>query len=161
MTVFNFQTQLKKGKESEDKFLLKFPKLIKNEDKKGVDFKYNGKFVELKSDSYDPSKTGNFFMEKWSSLEAQKLGGPWQSQLKGGDIFAYLFTKPQHLYIFDTAKLVEHLDENLGQYKSRRVPNRGYITVGYLVPIKGLQELFGHVWELEHSLTEEEVFGGW
>lgn len=151
--AFNFQTQLAVGKNSESFFKNKFPKLNKL-DGKGPDFELNGIFVELKTDTYDPNKTGNFFMEQFSDKECQSPGGPWQAKSKGSCVFCYYFVKTNKLYIFDVNKLVEHLNENLSNYKKIDVRNRTWITLGLLVPIDSLSNIF-KVYDMKEELSED------
>ena len=151
--AFNFQTQLAVGKNNEALFKSKFPNLNKL-DGKGPDFELNGMFIELKTDTYDPSKTGNFFMEQFSDKARQSPGGPWQAKGKGSVVFCYHFIKTGELYVFNTSKLVEHLDLHVSEYRNIDVRNRTWITLGLLVPISSLESLFKK-YKIEDDLDEE------
>lgn len=102
----------------------------------------DGKRIEVKTDWYSLDKTEFFFMERWSSIEKQKPGGPWQS-LDKADVFVYLFIRDGVYFEFDNmGLLVEELDRIVSKLKLIRIPNRGYTGGGYKVPIKDLTDLF-------------------
>lgn len=135
--VFIFESCLSAGQEGERLFKQERPYLISIDGKSG-DFLLNGSRVELKSDYYDENKTENFFIERWSSTEKKSPGGPWQASSHNCEYFVYYFTKSGNAYWFKTQDLIE---VNYTKYKIMDVPNRGYITSGYLVPRSSLDKI--------------------
>jgi hypothetical protein len=139
MNEFNFKDQLSVGGKGEAMFLKMFPKLEKADGIK-YDFQCNGKTIELKTDTYSIEDTQNFFMERYSSIESKKLGGPWRAHQDNVDFFVYLYEKGQHCYWFDTKRLIPQLDDYIKQHKPRQVEinNTSWTTLGYLIPRKAL-----------------------
>lgn len=139
--AFDFQAQLKVGKRGEELFLKRYPDLTATDGRKGDFVGYSKRIIELKTDSYDMAKTANFFMERWSNVESQKPGGPFQSQGHGAYYYCYLFEKSGTVYWFEVDKLVAHLEANESAYKKMRIMNKGWITEGWLVPRASLEAL--------------------
>ena len=147
--TFNFKDDLKKGLEKEKEFQKLFPiTLFKSETFKHDFLMPDESTLELKSDNYD---TGNFFFERFSSVEKQSPGGPWQSH---SDYFVYWFTKTNVYYAFETVSLVQFLNDYIKNKKPKQisVKNEGYTSVGYLVPIVDCESEF-----LELAETIEET----
>jgi len=102
----------------------------------------DGLRVEVKTDWYALDKTEFFFMERWSDVDKEKPGGPWQSFGKS-DIFVYLFIRDGVYFEFpDMPALLDRLEELTATLKLIRIPNRGYAGGGYKVAIKDLTDLF-------------------
>lgn len=148
--VHSFKESLIRGNNSEavwmTTFLKKYPEyaLLKT-DGRSHDFVIVSPFgeftLELKSDSFDMTKTENMFIERWSSVEGRKPGGPWQSQLKGVDLFCYYFTKQRIMLTANVNKLILALDElDLKEKDLIPILNKGYTTMGWKVPRKALNE---------------------
>lgn len=139
--TFNFQTQLAIGKEGEALFLSKYPDLQQTDGRKGDFVGKSGRKIELKIDTYSMEKTGNFFIERFSDLGKEKPGGPFQSE--GHDVyyFCYLFVKQGFIYWFELKPLLEFLRKNEASYEKRYIKNRGWTTLGYLVPRSSLEHL--------------------
>jgi hypothetical protein len=139
--VFDFQTQLKIGKKGESEFEQLFGDLVTRDDGYIQDFtiKANGKKIELKMDQYCPTKTLNFFMERWS-YKGQD-GGPHQSLRKGVDYFIYFFPKGMQFHCFEVKALVKALDKICeGQY-ILNIYNKSHVTQGYKVKRADLEHL--------------------
>lgn len=102
-----------------------------------------GLLCELKTDSYDMEETPNFFFERWSDIAKKKPGGAHQALLKGAQVFIYFFIKNGVYFVFDTKKLVSAIDRLSADMPIMRIPNRGWVSAGYLVKRK----LLGHLFE--------------
>jgi hypothetical protein len=78
--TFSFQAQLSIGDKGEKDFQEHYSKFkpIKSTDRR-IDFELcDGKTVELKTDSYDMSRTENFFFEILSCTKSKKPGGVYR-----------------------------------------------------------------------------------
>ncbi len=97
--------------------------------------------IELKVDSFDMTKTPNIFVERWSSYEGKKIGGPYQAQAKGVDLYCYYFSKQKVMLTMPVNKLVLALDD-MGLKDSQLIPvfNKGYTTKGYKISREALDE---------------------
>lgn len=131
----DFKKDLERGAAGEAAFHKLKPHLTRL-DGRGADFvDPDGKTYEIKTDSY---VSKNFFVERWSDIDRKKAGGPWQSAEKKIDYFCYSFPKMGITYIFTVAALLSQL-EKIEKPNVRRVLNRGWITLGWLVPIESLK----------------------
>lgn len=140
--MHNFSSSLKKGQIGEEFLLTKWPELQRL-DGYVHDFKLStGETLELKTDSYDHSKTKNFFFERWSNAAKHKPGGPYQALKNGTDLFAYLFMQNGFLYLFDTKKLVDTLEPIVADLKLIDISNKTWTTQGYKVPRALLKEIY-------------------
>lgn len=129
----DFQKSLKRGQKGEAEFFSLFSDVLERLDGYTVDFriKKSGKTVELKTDLYDPSKSENFFMERFSY--GDKPGGPWQSLDKGADYFVYFFPSSNLIYAWETKVLVAALDMMVKGSYLINVRNIAHTTRGYKV----------------------------
>ena len=147
----DFQTDLERGQEAEKKFM----KLHCLDLKKPTHLKWdfdgpNGERVELKADSYDPNRTPNLFMERWSDVDRKKPGGPWRALENGANIFCYWFVMGDYfLECRNLPGLVKFLDEEILTAKKVSVKNKTWTTVGYLVPRDRLLMYF----DFYHTIT--------
>lgn len=108
----------------------------------------DGLKVELKSDNYHPSKTPNFFFERFSVLSQQKPGGPWQSWEKGADLFIYQFVLTSEAYIFrNIPELIQTIDHLVHEHelKPRKVANRTYFASGYAIQRSLFENLYDYI----------------
>ena len=141
--TFSMAAQLKKGKAAEKDFLERYGQgaIVRTDGRKGdLQVKWSRAILELKTDFY--SKSTNLFMERWS-VEATpdkpgKAGGPWQAASHSAAYYLYWFPETEELFVFNTAVLVEYLDKMLPTFRSCPVRNKGYTTLGYIVPKAGL-----------------------
>jgi hypothetical protein len=99
-----------------------------------------GETYELKTDSYDMSKTPNFFIEYYSDLERAKRGGPWQALANNTKYFVYMYPTNNTFFIFETEKLVAMLEHIVQDMMMIRIPNRTWTTCGFKVPRECLVE---------------------
>lgn len=139
----NFRKDLPFGKRAEQVFLDAYSPFIEsnnNNDSRSPDFRIigSGDLLELKSDRYPPKR---FFFERWSVEETKQPGGPWRAREEGVRYLAYWFTSTGEWFLFEVDALVERLESlPLAKYQ-KSVPNRGYCTVGYAVPIELVADL--------------------
>jgi hypothetical protein len=102
----------------------------------------DGRRIEVKTDWYSLDKTEYFFIERWSSIEKKKPGGPWQS-LGKADVFVYLFIRDGVYFEFeDMAAFVGELERMIPDLPLIRIPNKGYTGGGYKVPMAALAHLY-------------------
>lgn len=95
----------------------------------------DGRTVELKTDTYDHTKTEYYFMER---LCGEKAGGPWRAEQDDIDVFAYLFMNPTPLCFVwsDVLGLVAQLDAwvDTNNPWQHTVRSQGWTAWGYRVP---------------------------
>lgn len=96
--------------------------------------------VEYKTD-WAAHRTGNAFIETVSVDSANKPGWAFSSKAA---ILVYYVIDDDLAYIVTFATLREHLLRWQRAYPTRSIPNKGYHTVGLLVPL----------YELEHIALE-------
>jgi hypothetical protein len=137
--TFSMAAQLKKGKAAEKDFLERYGQgaIVRTDGRKGdLQVKWSRAILELKTDFY--SKSTNLFMERWSveatPERAGKPGGPWQAAAHGATYYLYWFAETDELFVFCTAALVKYLEANLAAFRPCPVRNKGYTTLGYIVP---------------------------
>lgn len=137
--TFSMAAQLKKGKKAEKDFLEKYGQgaIVRTDGRKGdLQVKWSRAILELKTDFY--SKSTNLFMERWSVVgddtREGRPGGPWQSKGHASKYYLYWFPETDELFVFDTAVLVDYLEANLASFRPCPVRNKGYTTLGYIVP---------------------------
>ena len=138
--LFSMAAQLKKGKAAEKDFLERYGQgaIVRTDGRKGdLQVKWSRAILELKTDFY--SKSTNLFMERWSVEPTPdrpdgKVGGPWQATAHGAVYYLYWFPETEELFVFNTAALVEYLEANLAKFRACPVRNKGYTTLGYIVP---------------------------
>lgn len=137
----NFRKSLEVGQAGEALLLKYWPELKKLDGRKG-DFELpDGSKMELKSDQYDATKTGNFFIEVYSDARMGSPGSVWQAKEHGCKWFCYWFPKNRLLYRFDTIQLCEVLDGIIPKLAAIEIPNRNWVTTGVLVPRQQVEHL--------------------
>lgn len=92
--------------------------------------------VEYKTDA-TAVRTHNAFIETVSVDTAGKRGWAYTSE---ADVLVYYIPGDELLYIVRFSRLRARLPHWLDLFPSRRIPNRGYHTVGLLVPLEELEE---------------------
>ena len=104
-----------------------------------VDF-INGKQVtiEIKTDTY---KTGNMFFETISNEEYQTKGCLMKTN---ADFLFYYFPNYQNgvLYIFKMKAFRKFVLDNLSHFRQRRVTNTTHTSIGYIVPLSYIENIF-------------------
>jgi hypothetical protein len=142
--TFDFKKQLSIGKEGERQFLAAYHSPLVSTDGRKNDFLRvtDSKKVELKTDSYRMDATPNFFMERWSSVEDKKPGGPFQSLKNKTDVYCYLYVNDRCYFEFsEIPRLVQELEILTRKMRPTPVRNRGWTTVGYKIPRTDLASL--------------------
>lgn len=139
--VHEFAKDLKRGKKGEAEFEQLFGDLVRREDGYLQDFTVlaDGTTIELKTDYWDPTKTENVFMERWSYKDQD--GGPWQSLRKGITYYIYFFPKTMQFHCFEVKALVKELDKLCKDMFIINIYNRTHTTQGYKVKRADLEHL--------------------
>lgn len=148
--VHDFKRSLKVGQKGEAEFHSLFADVLTRSSGYLEDFVITatGKKCELKVDSYDITKTINYFMERFSY--GDKAGGPWQSLEKDIDFFIYYFPIGNTIAIWDTKALVKRLDKITADQYIINIRNTSHNTRGFKVKRADLADL---------ELDIEQVFG--
>lgn len=147
-TTFKFKEMLAYGQEQERKFIkiYKTHKLALSEDRRWDYLTPRGLKVELKSDTYDYTKTDNFFMEKYSDMAKKSPGGPWRAAEDGVDIWIYWFPKNKVYYEFrNLDELIKVLNEMTEKMYVIGIKNQAWITGGFKVPRDMLHKYYRRV----------------
>ncbi len=134
MSKHSFAKSLAIGKAGEALLLELWPELVPTDGRRGDFLLPSGDKMEVKSDNYDHTEFGNFFMERWSDFDRKKPGGPWQALEHGAPRFFYWFPKARIGYIFHTSELVELLEHLEHTFEPKLIQNTSWLTVGYKVP---------------------------
>lgn len=142
--------QLKKGKAAEKLFMERYGEgCFERTDGRKGDFriKWSQAKLELKSDFY--GETPNLFMERWSVAPTAdkpgKPGGPWQSLENGSKYYIYWCIELDVMYVFDVGGLVSGLEKMIDKMRQITVKNKGYETIGYLLPKKMITPELGYL----------------
>lgn len=130
-----FHEDLKFGQEAEA-LVARFMKWEQLDGRHSDFLTQDGEAIELKTDRRDSRTSPNVFLEVFSNLEKQSPGGPFQAFGRGSTLYAYYFAVDKRLFVYDTVKLLKHLEAN--KYKVHRILNRGWITTGVAVPRSNL-----------------------
>jgi hypothetical protein len=142
-SFFTFKKQHKLGQDGESLFLSCYPKFkpilsdgIKFDItiKEKIGNKIFDKSVELKTDYYEMGKTKNIFFEKYGSNITQKLGGTFRALDDKVDWFVYLYIKDKTFYWFNPQTICKFLDTYIKDKSPFHIKNKGYYSIGYLVP---------------------------
>jgi hypothetical protein len=132
--VFDFREDLVRGDKGEQQFLLTFSLYRKGEDVDRAEHDFlhslSGATVELKTDYYSMHKTPNLIVERWSSIEKQKPGGPYRHS-QDLTYWVYYYIQEGVFLFYDAQQLVEKV--NFLQLPITQVHNRGYTTGVYKV----------------------------
>lgn len=151
---FRWVAQKLDGDDGESFMLKCYDRLVKSEDK-SVDFYLGSRSIELKTDSYRMNEnpegqkfTPNFFFERIGNLNRGILTGVWGSK---ADYFVYLFIKDKTFFWFKTKELRNYLDAIFSKLKAKTIWNKGYDSIGYILPRK----------DLAHLVFLEECFQGY
>lgn len=139
--VHEFKKSLSKGKKAEAEFYELFKDKVEQLDGFMSDFRVleTGAGLELKTDFYDPSKTANYFMERFSY--ADQPGGPHQALDKGSKWFIYWFPLTMEIHAWKTSTLVRRLDSICKDRYTVNVQNSSHTTRGYKVARTELEDI--------------------
>lgn len=92
--------------------------------------------VEIKTDTY---KSGNLFFEIYSNVETRTQGCLMKTK---ADYLFYYFVNLKSLYVFHMEDFKKFVLDNLNSFKQRTVKNLTFNSMGYLVPLKFIEENF-------------------
>jgi hypothetical protein len=140
----NFKASLGVGKIGEVMYYSLHEGRLEQLNGRAADFRdmVTGDLHELKLDTYDMSKTSNFFIEQYSDVARKTSGGPFRALENGCKYFAYMFVQNLKLFTFETAPLVNRLKELEPTLSITEVPNSGWITTGFRVNRELLKDLY-------------------
>lgn len=133
MAVKHFHKDLKKGQAGELELLGHFSALKKADGRTGDALLGDAK-IELKSDFYEHKPGGNFFIERFSSVDLASPGGPWQAKAHGCEYYVYYFLNSKVGYVFAVDSLLTQMEAIEAQLKPCYVKNIKWLTMGYKVP---------------------------
>ena len=146
LVSFSFKDQLVVGDRGEELFQQYYPTKIELYPGREYDFTCvtTGAKIELKTDTYSLFKTENFFMERYSDINREdKPGGPWRALQDKIDLFCYMFVRENVYFQFEvTQKLIDRLDNYTEKKGLVYIKNKGWITGGYKVPRKIIEEFY-------------------
>lgn len=99
--------------------------------------------AELKTDVRSSTDTGNVFIERFSDEGRRTPGGPWKALRDGSVGFVYFFWGDRKAFGFKTKLLLRRVVSLLqGEgLEERRIQNKGWVTMGYLVPLEKLLDI--------------------
>ena len=151
--MYLFDEQLKQGKRGEyllDEFFgaqgYKVQHASKRADRQGID-RYLIRTVEYKTD-YMAHKTGNLFVETISVKNATTEKPGWAHTSKA-DWLIWLIDGKSEVLIIWFGTLRRMLPEWEKRCREVSVQNKGYLTIGRLVPLDEMRQLAGKVYVLD------------
>lgn len=152
--TYSFVEQLEKGKQGEavlDEYFSKWYHIRQATLQEELKGKYDRWFkpkgmqdipwipVEYKSDELT-DKTGNIFIETYSSIERNRYGWAWTT--KADKVIYYAL--PDTIYIIDVAQLRGRMGEwHKEKRKTKDVKNKGYTSQGYAIPTREIVFMIG------------------
>lgn len=141
--IFKFNKQLSIGKKGELNFIKNYKSLgARLSRAREYDILVNdNEKLELKSDSYSESNTPNMFLEKVGVSTTKKAGGPFLSVIHNCKYFVYHYIQNNTFYWFRPEDLCDYINKNEKNLQKREIWNRGYNSVGFLVPRKDVENL--------------------
>lgn len=142
-SVTEFDKDLQFGNDAEEVFFVTHKKKLIREDGLRSDFtlKESGDKLELKVDRFDPDKTNNIFLERWSSGKYKTRGGPYKAEIDGSKYFVYMFWKTREIFCYCTKDLVSYLDRHYADDDLVTVAKSSQGTQGYIVPRADIEHL--------------------
>lgn len=147
MTIYDFDTQLLKGKQAENildaywkKRGIKIETVSMNFERLGIDriFEYkNIRYtIEYKTD-FLASKTGNAFIET-VSVAGARLGWAYTSLAQG---LVYFLPDTHIVYYVNMIEIKRNLMKWESEFPTREVKNKTYTGNGILLPLKKFEEI--------------------
>jgi hypothetical protein len=133
----DFKADLAFAQTHEDYLASCYPQLFKRADGRKWDLEtLSGAGVEVKFDRYNGDLTANIFLESIRNDNSGQPGGPYQALQHGSKYFLYVFSGNYELLLFQTESLCNMLDKYVAEtgIKPLSIANKGYNTLGYLVP---------------------------
>jgi hypothetical protein len=107
---------------------------------KGEDYKY----VEGGSYSKEDKTSPNLFVEVYSNNRTKTWGGPWKadSYPVKTDLYVFMSAITGNYYMFENAVLINTVKAYVEKHNPpiKSIPNEGYWTDGYAIPITVLKK---------------------
>jgi hypothetical protein len=140
--VYDFNTELKKGKVGENTFLNTYNMWRSNtgNNVKDVDFihtKYN-ETLELKTDF---TLYNNVFFEEDSDILKGNKGGVVRAKNEGATYYVVYYIKKNEFHWFLVDELYERYNEIKKNYPLKFIKNTTYTGSGYAIPLNKLEDL--------------------
>jgi hypothetical protein len=144
----NWERDFQKGEKGEKEFYGYLKRRYPNKNIKWLqkaheaDFMIDDDKVELKTDF---TKHTNFFIEYFSNIDTRRMGGPYQASEYNARHFIYWFVDKRNPYQwccfrFLLKELIDWLNINKNCYQTRRKLNKGFVTLGHIIPIETLSK---------------------
>lgn len=106
--------------------------------KKDIDLIADGVSIEVKWDGV-LATTGNIYIETITDVEKNKPG--WYEICQADKLY-YGDAQNKIFYIFDFAQLKEYVEQHRKEFKERKARDTNKYSLGYLVPIGDLKNLY-------------------
>ena len=148
--TYDFQQQLKFGKEMEDLLDIFFSKWydieevsLADEKERGIDRIFTARgtkntyTIEYKADSQS-GRTGNFYIEADIVQSSGNVTQGWARKTQADKVI--YFAVPTAIYILDAETITENMDIWC-QHREVKAQNAGYYSVGYLVPVQEIIDI--------------------
>lgn len=145
--TYDFDEKLLEGKQYEkvlDAVFVKGFEIVdasEDDQRRGIDRWYTSRgsgerfAVEYKSDK-TAGRTHNAFIETISVDPPGKPGWAFTSQAK---YLLYFIPDDRLIYVIKFTKLRRRLERWQQEYQTKRIPNKGYDTVGLIVPLEEIE----------------------
>lgn len=147
--MYSFDKQLKKGQEHErfldgyfgEKFEIRSATM--EEERRGIDRHFtdrrNGNVysIQYKADK-TAARTGNAFVE---TVSVDTTGAPGWAYSCEADFIVYYVVGVGPAYVVRPEDIRKRLAGWKRRFPERRIPNKGYHTVGILVPLRKFEEI--------------------
>jgi hypothetical protein len=138
--TWDMATQLAIGSAGEALFLKFNPDLVRLDGRKGDFVGFSKRKIELKTESRTTKETPNLFIERYRNDILCTPGGPWQALEHKVYYIVYMYADGV-VYWFKVAEMVEWLEAHENNYKKHRIPNKGWASIGWLVPRASVEHL--------------------
>jgi hypothetical protein len=146
---YGFERQMSIGEQGVRFLLDRFPGVLEATSGRHGDLRIRktNDLIEVKTDSHLFSETPNFFFERFSNLDRQTPGGPWQAKANGCKYYAYLFLEESKLYVFNVDSLLAYLESIIPVRSPVNVLQKGsgWTTQGYGINRNQFKDLYKEV----------------
>ena len=140
--IYNFNTELKKGKKGENDFLNTYDCWKSNTDNnvKAVDFihKQTGDTLELKTDY---TLYNNIFIEEDSDINIGNKGGIIRAKNEGARFYVIYFIKKNEWRWYLVDELFDRYNNIKHKYPLKYIKNTTYTGSGYAILINDLLDI--------------------
>lgn len=166
--MYDFKTQLNIGKKAEltlDSYFSRWyeitPVTLTDELNKGIDRIFNGangqRTIEYKAD-FKSAKTGNAYLEYEVNSDNGKSKLGWvEGSLADYVIYAIISEQIiTQIYVLEPKVLRENLPSWKEQYRIVKCHNRGYHSVGVIVPLRQIREVALTAFYCDQPIVDEK-----